>query len=155
MRDDPTVIALVTRARKGDQGAWDEIVERYAPLLWSICCRYRLSRADSDDVAQTVWLRLVENLRKLNDSAALASWLAVTTQRECLRVVRAVRKQEGAEKPFGVDMTTGEDEAAMIERELERAERLAMLRAAFAQLPPHAGSCSPCSCRTGRRRTPR
>ena len=28
---------LVERARDGDQRAWDQIVERYAPLAWSIC----------------------------------------------------------------------------------------------------------------------
>ena len=37
MRDDPAVTALVTRARNGDKQAWDTLVERYAPLIWSIC----------------------------------------------------------------------------------------------------------------------
>ena len=37
VRDDPVVIALVTRAREHDQEAWNEIVDRYAPLVWSIC----------------------------------------------------------------------------------------------------------------------
>ena len=62
MRDDPSVIGLVTRARSGDKQAWDAIVERYAPLIWSICRRYQLDRADADDVAQSVWLRLVDQL---------------------------------------------------------------------------------------------
>ncbi|MBN6052407.1 sigma-70 family RNA polymerase sigma factor, partial [Nonomuraea sp. RK-328] len=75
MRDDPIVIALVTRARKGDQGAWNELVERYLPLVWSICRRYRLSRPDADDVAQTVCLRLVEHLAVLRVPAALPGWL--------------------------------------------------------------------------------
>ena len=65
MRDDPAVIALVARARDGDQGAWNEFVDRYAPLGWSICNRYRLSRHDIDDVGQTVWLLLVEQLGNL------------------------------------------------------------------------------------------
>jgi hypothetical protein len=44
MRDDPVVITLVARARDGDQHAWNETVDRYAPLVWSICKRYELSR---------------------------------------------------------------------------------------------------------------
>ena len=36
MRDDPSVIRLVERARDGDQHAWNELVERYAPLVWSV-----------------------------------------------------------------------------------------------------------------------
>src|SRR5262245_1151517 len=44
MRDDPSVIALVSRVCDGDQEAWNEIIERYSPLVWSICARYQLSR---------------------------------------------------------------------------------------------------------------
>ena len=53
----PSVIALVTSARNGDKHAWDELFERYAPLIWSICRRYRLSQMDADDVEQNVWLQ--------------------------------------------------------------------------------------------------
>src|SRR5579872_5677610 len=94
MRDDPTVIALVTRAVNSDKDAWNEIVERYAPLVWSICARYQLKTQDIEDVGQTVWLLLVEQLGKLREPAALPGWLATTTQRECLRVVTAARKTE-------------------------------------------------------------
>ena len=44
---DPPVTDLVTHARNGEQQAWNELVERYAPLIWSICHRYRLAEADS------------------------------------------------------------------------------------------------------------
>src|SRR5438045_938240 len=39
-RDSPLVTDLVTRAKTGDKRAWDALVERYAPLIWSICVRY-------------------------------------------------------------------------------------------------------------------
>jgi len=55
VRDDPQVIALVARAAAGDQGAWNGLVERYAPLVWAICNRHRLSSQDIEDVGQTVW----------------------------------------------------------------------------------------------------
>ena len=91
MRDDPVVTDLVTRARHGDQHAWDTLVERYAPLVWSICRRYRLSRADTDDVGQTVWLLLVTHLDQLRDPAALPGWIATTTGRECAKARRATQ----------------------------------------------------------------
>ena len=47
-RDDPVVIDLVTRARGGDIRAWDALVERFAPVIWSICRQHRLGRADAD-----------------------------------------------------------------------------------------------------------
>jgi hypothetical protein len=36
IRDDPGVTDLVSRARNGDTKASDALVERYAPLIWSI-----------------------------------------------------------------------------------------------------------------------
>ena len=134
MRDDPTVVALVTRAAGGDPAAWNEIVERYAPLVWSICARFQLSNHDREDVAQNVWLLLVEQLGKLREPAALPGWIATTTHRECLRVVTAARKSER--------LGTGLDDAlqfvdnTIIDEEILMAERNAALRAAFAELTP-------------------
>src|SRR5262249_12709881 len=84
------VADLVTRARTGDKQAWDTLVERYAPLIWSICGRYRLSD-DAEDISQGVWLRLVGQLSKIRDPAALPGWLVTTTRRECLRILGAAR----------------------------------------------------------------
>ena len=134
MRDDPTVVALVTRAAGGDPAAWEEIVERYAPLVWSICARFQLSSHDRQDVGQNVWLLLVEQLGKLREPAALPGWISTTTHRECLRVVTAARKSER--------LGTGLDDAlqfvdhTIIDEEILMAERNAALRAAFAELPP-------------------
>jgi RNA polymerase sigma factor (sigma-70 family) len=134
VRDDPTVVALVTRAAGSDPAAWNEIVERYAPLVWSICTRFGLSNHDREDVGQNVWLLLVEQLGKLREPAALPGWLATTTHRECLRVVTASRKSE----PIGtapVDAPQFRDNT-VIDEEILMAERNAALRAAFAELPP-------------------
>jgi RNA polymerase sigma factor (sigma-70 family) len=134
MRDDPSVIALVTRAAGDDQQAWDELIERYAPLVWAICTRYRLSNHDIEDVGQSVWLLLVEQLGKLREPAALPGWLATTTKRECLRVVTATRKSQ--QLGSTVDDALIADERA-IDEEILIAERNAALRTGFAELPPH------------------
>ena len=133
MRDNPSVVALVARAAAGDQGAWHEIVERYAPLVWSICERYRLSSYDAEDVGQTVWLLLVEQLGKLREPAALPGWLAATTAHECLRVVKAARRvQHGGSN---LEDALQLPDAAAIDQEIITAERNAMLRTALAALP--------------------
>src|SRR5207247_10181357 len=97
------VTDLATRARNGDQQAWNALVERYAPLIWSICRRYRLAGADADDVGQIVWLHLVDHLGNLRDPAALAGWLATTTQRECLRVLRTAQRPPAAASVFAAE----------------------------------------------------
>jgi len=48
MSTDQPVNDLVIRARNGDKQAWDTLVERYAPLIWSICRRHRLDHADAE-----------------------------------------------------------------------------------------------------------
>ena len=53
--------------------------------------RYRLGDTDAEDVGQRVWLRLVEQLRRLRDPAALPGWLATVTRRECVRALRAAQ----------------------------------------------------------------
>jgi len=134
MRDDPDVVALVLRARAGDEAAWNEIVERYAPLLWSICGRYGLAREQADDVGQTVWLRLVEHLTVIRQPAALPGWLAVTTQRECVAVLRAKHNRDNLVAAVEANVATRT--AASVEEPLLIAERNAAIRAAFAELPP-------------------
>jgi RNA polymerase sigma factor (sigma-70 family) len=114
--------------------AWNEIVDRYAPLVWSICNRYKLSRQDIDDIGQTVWLLLVEQLGNLRQPAALPGWLATPTQRECFRVLRAARRYDYSGPP-GESQMSGDPPPLMIEQEVIAAEPNVALRAAFAQLP--------------------
>jgi DNA-directed RNA polymerase specialized sigma24 family protein len=66
----------MTRAANGDKQAWEALVERYAPLIWSICRRYQLSSADAADIGQAIWLQLMDQLGKVRDLAALSSTLS-------------------------------------------------------------------------------
>ncbi len=133
-QDDPTVIDLVTRARGGDKQAWEALVERYAPLIWSICRRHRLGHGDADDVGQSVWLHLVDQLDRIRDPAALPGWLATTTRRECSRAVRAARAPHTAGCGLDADRIPDEQPLAA-DQELLIAEQHAALRQAFATLP--------------------
>jgi RNA polymerase sigma factor (sigma-70 family) len=132
MSDDPSITDLVTRATHGDERAWDALVERYAPLVWSICRRYWLSDADTHDVSQSVWLGLVSHLSKLRDPAALPGWLVTTTRRECGKVQRAA---QAARYPLDTEAIPDE-QTEMADQELLLGERHAALREALTQLTP-------------------
>jgi len=132
MSDDTSVTDLVTSARSGDKQAWDALVKRYAPLIWSICRQYRLDDSGIEDVGQAVWLRLVEHLADLRDPAALPGWLATTTRRECCRVQRATCRLPAGGRVLG-DMPAAQTKTA--EHELLVTERHAALREALARLP--------------------
>jgi RNA polymerase sigma factor (sigma-70 family) len=124
MSNDQPVTDLVTRARNGDSKAWDELVERYAPLIWSICRRHRLADADARDV----------QLGTLRDPAALPGWLATTTRRECGRVLCAARGPLAAGYPLDAE-TIPDEQAATAEQEVLAAERHAALHEALLDLP--------------------
>ena len=130
----PTVSDLVARARNGDKEAWDALVERYAPLIWSICRRHRLGRDDADDVGQSVWLRLVDQLDRVRDPAALPGWLATTARRECLRVLGPARGPQMSVYALDID-SVPDERAGRPDKGLLAAERHAALREAFARLP--------------------
>jgi RNA polymerase sigma factor (sigma-70 family) len=136
MRDGPPVTDLVRRAIGGDSQAWDALVERYIPLVWSICRGHRLDHADARTVSQTVWRQLAGQLGTLRTPSALAGWLAATTQRECGRIRPAAHQPPDSGQPPRAAGKPGEP-AQMAERELLAAERHAALREAFAHLPPH------------------
>jgi len=133
MRNDPQVIDLVIRAGIGERSAWDALVERYSPLIWSICRRWQLDRADTEDVSQAVWLRLMEQLDNLRDPAALPGWLATTTQRECCRVRRGRYRLADGQVPDAENLPDQRTPTA--EDELLIAERHAALRGAIMDLP--------------------
>jgi RNA polymerase sigma factor (sigma-70 family) len=128
----PSPSVLVSQAAAGHRNAWNEIVERYAPLIWSICRRHGLGSADAADVAQAVWLHLVDQLDHLRDPGALPGWLAATTIRECLRRLTG----RGAE-PLDTRLADSPQSAAgvVIDEEILAGRHMA-LRAAFAGLAP-------------------
>jgi RNA polymerase sigma factor (sigma-70 family) len=77
---------LLALAASGDQAAWSELVERFGQMVWSVARSFRLDEASAKDVSQTVWLRLVENIDRIDDPERLPGWLATTCRREALRV---------------------------------------------------------------------
>ncbi len=83
---------LVTAALRGDKASWEALVYRYSGLVWSVARGYRLSSADSADVFQTTWLRLVEHLGRLSDPGQVGAWLATTARHEALRIARGVTR---------------------------------------------------------------
>ena len=134
MPDPLTVEELVARARAGDQVAWNALGDRYLPLVNAVIGRFRLSRADADDVNQTVWLRLVEHLDDLREPRALPGWLATTARNDALRIIRQ-RGKDISVDPQGValERPAGQPD---LDEQLLLDERAQSLREAMTELSP-------------------
>jgi RNA polymerase sigma factor (sigma-70 family) len=132
--DGPSVTALVERAADGDAAAWDALVERYTGLLWSVARGHRLGDADAGDVVQTTWLRLLENLRRIDDPERLPGWLVTTARRECLRVLRrSGREVLGGGDDSALDVV--DELAPPVDASLLDSERDVALWQGFDRLP--------------------
>jgi RNA polymerase sigma factor (sigma-70 family) len=131
---DYPITLLVNAAAAGDEQAWHEIVDRYTPLLGSVIRRFRLTTAETQDVAQTVWLRLVEHLSGLREPRALPMWIITTGRRESLRCLRD-RRRTVPYDPLESSWLSFPAEDLEPEEELLRADRHEALLAGLAELP--------------------
>jgi RNA polymerase sigma-70 factor (ECF subfamily) len=83
---------LVLRCQAGNEPAFAELVERYAPRL-----RYYLRKMLGDahaaeDALQDVWLDVLRALPRLLDAGAFAAWLYRIARDRACRVTRRQRK---------------------------------------------------------------
>ena len=129
-----TIPELVAAAALGEQSAWNRLVERYMPLVYSVIRGYRLMGADAEDVSQTLWLRLVEHLKDIREPRALPSWIVTTTKREALRVLKT-RDRMLPVDPLSGNLEPGTTDSAGPEDDLHRAARHQALREGLAELP--------------------
>lgn len=125
---------LLLRARDGDSDAWEEIVHRYSKVVFATVRSYRLQDADVLDAVQMTWLRLAENIHRVQFPDRLAGWLATTARRECLHILR----QQAKHAPTLADAVTDNvvdpcvgPEQRVIDGDLKRA-----LWRLVAELPP-------------------
>jgi DNA-directed RNA polymerase specialized sigma24 family protein len=135
MRDYPVVTDLVARAGNGEKQAWDALVERYSPLIWSICRRHRLGDADARAVGQGIWRQLACQLDEVQHPGALVGWLAAAAWRECGNVRSAAGGPQIAGEIAGAGRQPGR-QARTAGQERLMAERHARLREAFSRLSP-------------------
>lgn len=124
---------LVSRAVAGESDAWARLVDRFGGMVISVARGYGLSATDAADVSQTVWLRLLEQLSRIQNPDRIGGWLATTTQRESLRVRRRAERQVLVEddKDLEPSLPAVEPDTGLLDR--ERDKRVA---GAFDRLSP-------------------
>jgi len=84
---------LVCAARTGDPRAVEQLIDRYAGVVFSTVRSLRLGEADVHDAVQNTWLLMIEHLGDLRDAERLPGWLATTARREALKILRSRRRE--------------------------------------------------------------
>ena len=136
--DAAVVTDLVRRAAQGDQRAWQGIVDEFGGLVWSVARGFRLSEAQTADVVQTTWLRLVEHLTDLREPERLPGWLRTTTRRACLAAVRDHCREQPVDdvEPSSTPLRWNAADDAGPETSAVRRDQQVLVRQAVATLPP-------------------
>lgn len=111
---------LLARAVRNDQSAWNELVDRFGQMVWSVARGFGLDDATAKDVSQTVWLKLVENCEKIKDPERLPGWLATTCRREAIRVSKLRNRAIPTEFEYDIEDESPSLESMLIDDEERR-----------------------------------
>src|SRR5579864_6286136 len=67
--------ALIERCRRRDEGAFQELVDRYKDLVFALIARTVQDRSRAEDLAQDVFLRVHRGLPYFRGEARLSTWI--------------------------------------------------------------------------------
>ncbi len=131
--DSLSVAVAVRLAAAGDKHAWARLVDQYGKLIWSITVRFKLTESDAADVVQTTWMRLIENINRIEQPDRVGAWLAATARNECLRHVSSRKRVVLVHE--NVELESADHQGPEVDEALLAAERAEHVRAALAHLP--------------------
>ncbi|REJ75508.1 MAG: sigma-70 family RNA polymerase sigma factor [Acidobacteria bacterium] len=132
-RDDA---ALVKACRRGDQSAWEELVDRYQRLVFAIPRRAGLPESEAADILQETFLTLFQKLDELEKPGKIRSWLVTTAKFKTWGVVRSEKGHHApaTEQEMELEMASLEDGSPLVEEALVTLEEQHLVRTALKKL---------------------
>ncbi|SRR5260221_178048 len=76
---------LVQGCIRGERQAWEDLIDKYKRLIYSIPIKYGASPEDAADVFQSVCIEVLNSLSQLKNVQSLRSWLITVTIRQAYR----------------------------------------------------------------------
>ena len=127
--------AALARIARGDQGAFAELYDRHARLVYSLALRILQDRADAEDIVQEVFAQVWAQAARYEASrGAVAAWMLILTRSRAIDKLRAKRvRPEAAADASAAESVA--DLAASQDLELLSAEQVMRLQRAIKELP--------------------
>ncbi|MDA7501920.1 sigma-70 family RNA polymerase sigma factor [Chitinophagales bacterium] len=79
---------LIQQARKGNEVAFSQLVERHKDYVFSLCVRTLKNRANAEEVAQEIFIKMFRKLSSFKGDAKFTTWLYTIAYRACLDFIR-------------------------------------------------------------------
>jgi RNA polymerase sigma factor (sigma-70 family) len=134
LAEEDELTQIVLQARAGSSEAWQSLIQRFGGLVAAIARRCRLNDADVAEVSQTTWLRLVENIDRIQQPERLGAWLATTSRRESLRIATRRSTVSATDEIYLI----ADDTADPLDSGLLKEEQVRAVRMAADRLPPRS-----------------
>jgi len=123
---------FLERLRAGEARAFEELVRGYQHRVFGVALRMLGNRAEAEEVAQEVFLRVHRAIAEFRGEAKLSTWLYAIASRVCLSRLGAGERRAGREgEETLVRLANGHANPAA---EAERGELEAALHRAIAEL---------------------
>jgi RNA polymerase sigma-70 factor, ECF subfamily len=84
---------LARQAQDGDESAFEEIVRRYSPRVFSVASRFFRQRSVVEEAAQEVFLKAYTQLGSFEGRGSLEGWLTRIATNTCLNMVRSSKRR--------------------------------------------------------------
>ncbi len=127
---------LVKSCRRGDESAWNALVDRYQRLIFAIPRRAGLSESQSADVLQEVFLTLFEKLDEIEQPERIRSWLVTTAKFKTWGLVRSEKGfySSESEEEMELEMANLPDNLPLADDKLIELEEQHLIRTALKEL---------------------
>ena len=133
---------LVTRARNGDESAFEQLVLENQNRVYSLALRLVGDREEAADLAQEAFLKAWQGLSSFQGGSSFSTWVYRLTTNVCIDHIRKQKRRQEIEPAVSLDdEDSGWAEPADWEqdphRKLERSEQGRALSRALEQLPDY------------------
>ena len=84
---------LARQAQAGDESAFEEIVRRYSPRVFSVASRFFRQRSLVEEAAQEVFLKAYTQLGSFEGRGSIEGWLTRIATNTCLNMIRGAKRR--------------------------------------------------------------
>ena len=131
-----TDLEIVARCRTGDREAFAELVQRYQSKVLTLAVRILNNRAEAEDIAQDIFVKVFQALRDFRVASRFSTWLYRITVNDCLNHIRRRTRQQQTLSATESHAMLGASPASNPQRALEQKERWSLVQAKLQALSP-------------------
>ncbi len=128
--------ALIAACLKGDQQAWEVIVQRHRRRVFNVAYQFVGRHEEAEDLTQEIFLKVFKALKSFDRRANFNTWVVSVSRNLCIDHYRRVRRErETVDHRVDASELTPAATGLDPHGQLERFDRRTLLREALNALP--------------------